>query len=306
MIIGHNVQYKPTWTCIYFVSFSFLKFYFLFPHLHNLRLLTFLALCPYQLITTYKCRYNIYSMGFNDKARRHYGRPPRVFIVLCTGLALGLAVAHFSVRPKSRANVQCPPCPACPACICQQPEKIAVGHASQRKAREQEALFAAIDKYFGYESPFVDYGKVGNHTTNFQLLSSTVFPVARPDVLELWRSLQPYTQHYKHGGNNGMFGECDGAVLYAMVRKLQPARIYEVGSGFSTQVAHAALKDVAAETGKMGKHLCIEPYRAAVVRDTLGSQVHIIQQPIQEVALSLFDDLQAGDLLFLDNAHIIR
>lgn len=54
---------------------------------------------------------------------------------------------------------------------------------------------------------------------------------------------------------NSQFSHSDAMSFYAMVRHLRPRRIVEVGSGFSTLVASAAL----AKNGS-GEIVCIEPY----------------------------------------------
>ena len=61
-----------------------------------------------------------------------------------------------------------------------------------------------------------------------------------------------------------MLGLFDQWALYTMVRLFKPKRILEVGSGFSTQLMHAAsLKNN--EEGHDTKITCIEPFRGAAL-----------------------------------------
>lgn len=144
---------------------------------------------------------------------------------------------------------------------------------------------------------------MATYSKSFAVLPKQAFPAADAGMVEFWHQLQPHAHEFKYQGKNGMFGKCDSAVLHAFVRHVKPSRVIEVGSGYSTRVVHAALRMNAADTGQKAVHTCVEPYRAAVLQ---GLDVEVIQKPVQEVDLAIFDQLQTGDLLFLDNSHVIR
>lgn len=99
--------------------------------------------------------------------------------------------------------------------------------------------------------------------------------------------------------DNPNFSRIDALVLYSMLRHLRPERVYEIGSGFSTRVAAAAL----ARNGNCQRHLCIEPFEMPWLEQT-GAEV--LRQRIEHVSLDLFDTLKAGDVLFIDSSHAIR
>jgi predicted O-methyltransferase YrrM len=92
------------------------------------------------------------------------------------------------------------------------------------------------------------------------------------------------------------FPSLDGAVAYALVRERKPRRIIEVGSGHSTRV-------LASAHGGMGEIVAIDPAPRADIADLPG--VRIVASTLQAAPLSLFDDLAAGDLLFIDSSHIL-
>ncbi len=99
------------------------------------------------------------------------------------------------------------------------------------------------------------------------------------------------------GQANSMFGPADAAVYRAMLHYLRPKRIIEVGSGYSTAVA---VDEGYAVT-------CIEPYPdrlMSLLRE--GDPVTLIDQPVQDVPLSLFATLNAGDILFIDSTHVAK
>jgi hypothetical protein len=104
--------------------------------------------------------------------------------------------------------------------------------------------------------------------------------------------------------DNPMYAFGDAETLYNMVRLKKPKRIFEIGSGYSTLMARAALaaneKD---DPGYRCRHLCIEPFEAPWLEK---SGVEIIRQRVETMDLALFDELGEDDILFIDSSHIIR
>jgi hypothetical protein len=80
---------------------------------------------------------------------------------------------------------------------------------------------------------------------------------------------------------NGFYSWCDGIILYGLLRHLQPARIIEVGSGFSS---------------------CL----TLDVNDLfLGGRLNCtFEQRVQEVDRDVFSQLQQNDILFIDSSHV--
>lgn len=94
------------------------------------------------------------------------------------------------------------------------------------------------------------------------------------------------------------FSGLDAAAAYSLVRHHRPARIIEVGSGHSTRFMIRAISD-----GGINCHFtAIDPAPRA---DIAALPVEIINTVVQEAPAGLFDDLQAGDVLFIDSSHII-
>jgi hypothetical protein len=105
-------------------------------------------------------------------------------------------------------------------------------------------------------------------------------------------------------GHN-MFGAADAAVFGAMLAHLRPARLLEVGSGYSTAVA---LDAADSDPGLSGLEItCVEPYPErllALLRD--GDRVTLLRQPVQDLGLAAFDRLEPGDVLFIDSTHVLK
>jgi len=98
------------------------------------------------------------------------------------------------------------------------------------------------------------------------------------------------------GWNNGFLPGLDIVMLYAMIAKFKPATYIEIGSGNSTKVAFKAKKDLQLSS----RFISIDPAPRAEI-DALTDQV--IRKPFEEVDLSVFSKLVAGDIVFVDNSH---
>lgn len=105
---------------------------------------------------------------------------------------------------------------------------------------------------------------------------------------------------------NGMLGPMDGLMLYSMIRYFNPKKIVEVGSGYSS----AIMLDVNNNFRNNDMDLTfIEPYPdrlKSLLREEDFSAVTILEEKIQQVDLTIFDALEANDILFLDTSHIVK
>ncbi len=95
----------------------------------------------------------------------------------------------------------------------------------------------------------------------------------------------------------------DARTLYYQLREHKPARYLEVGSGLSTYYASlAAAKN--AEDGSPLQITCIEPYPYDALRTLEGFD--LIEGFVQDVPVERFEELQAGDVLFIDSSHALK
>lgn len=111
---------------------------------------------------------------------------------------------------------------------------------------------------------------------------------------------------FRYYFDNSMFQHTDGSMLYAMILENKPKRIIEIGSGFSS----AMMLDInEMHPDSTCKLTFIEPYPERL-NNLLGegdrAKVEIIRKKIQDVDLSVFDELEENDILFLDTSHIIK
>ncbi len=115
-------------------------------------------------------------------------------------------------------------------------------------------------------------------------------------------ALPNYTQLQQAGFGPG-YTAVDALTLYMMVRRLKPKRYLEVGSGLSTYYCSLAAQRNADE-GHPLAIMCIEPYPSVKLRALPGIQ--LISKEAQAVELAWFQQLQAGDILFIDSSHVLK
>ena len=105
--------------------------------------------------------------------------------------------------------------------------------------------------------------------------------------------------------DNPAYSYSDAIFLHCMIRRLRPARIIEVGSGFSSCVTldtNARCFDGAIAT------TFIEPH-AGLLRSMLDGaerNIRILPVPLQRVDLAEFEALAANDILFVDSSHVSK
>lgn len=93
------------------------------------------------------------------------------------------------------------------------------------------------------------------------------------------------------------FPRLDAVAAYTIVRRERPGRIIEVGSGHSTRFMAQAARDGGLET----RIACIDPApRADLIR--LDVEHHPVL--LKDTDPKIFDQLGAGDILFIDSSHI--
>jgi hypothetical protein len=94
------------------------------------------------------------------------------------------------------------------------------------------------------------------------------------------------------------FPDFDRAVLYCMIKHTRPARVVEIGAGESSVVIQTAVRDAGLDVD----HVVIEPFWHKLVPD--GPRV--IKQQLQHVDATVFNTLDANDILFIDSSHVAR
>jgi hypothetical protein len=113
------------------------------------------------------------------------------------------------------------------------------------------------------------------------------------------------TAGYRYFTENDLFGLSDAFTLSGVIRKERPRRIIEVGSGFSS----AVMLDTLDQTHASAELTFIEPYPDrlhSLLSPRDKSSATVLVKQVQEVPLSVFDRLEAQDLLFVDSSHVAK
>jgi predicted O-methyltransferase YrrM len=104
--------------------------------------------------------------------------------------------------------------------------------------------------------------------------------------------------------DNWAYSYADAIFLYSMMRHLRPRRLIEIGSGFSS----AAMLDTSDRflDGQV-EFTFIDP-DPSTLRALLKpvDEVEIIGARLQDVPVERFDELAAGDILFIDSTHVSK
>jgi hypothetical protein len=103
---------------------------------------------------------------------------------------------------------------------------------------------------------------------------------------------------------NGSYGPVDADVLYATVRHSKPARIIELGSGYTTLVAAQACAENELE-GDAVEYTAFDPYPGVARRDLAGL-TELVELPAEQLPPELFSELDANDLLIVDTTHTVK
>ena len=115
--------------------------------------------------------------------------------------------------------------------------------------------------------------------------------------------IKPYREVVEQAFGPG-YGEVEAFILYAFLRHFRPKRMIEVGSGVSTYYASLALSRNRVE-GFGCELTCIEPFPYEGLRSLNAISQHR-QELVQRVPADFFQQLDAGDLLFIDSSHTVR
>jgi hypothetical protein len=100
------------------------------------------------------------------------------------------------------------------------------------------------------------------------------------------------------------YGFVESQALHGVLRHFKPKRIVEVGSGVSTYCMQHALLLNQHEGAPPVDLVSIEPYPSERLKAMQG--VRLMQTPVQQVPLDVFESLGAGDLLFIDSTHAVK
>lgn len=114
------------------------------------------------------------------------------------------------------------------------------------------------------------------------------------------------TERLRYHFRNEYFSYADGVTLFCMLRHIRPQRVIEVGSGFSS----ALMLDTNDRfLGRSINFTFIEPHPErleSLIWDADRTSTKILRQSVQSTPVSVFRELQANDVLFIDSSHVSK
>lgn len=110
---------------------------------------------------------------------------------------------------------------------------------------------------------------------------------------------------HRYYWDNSFYSYGDAAFYYALLGDRRPARIIEIGSGFSSALALDARDLLALST----EITFIEPYPEVLetlLRGQDAAKTRLIRDKVQSVDLAIFSELERNDVLFIDSSHVLK
>ncbi len=212
---------------------------------------------------------------------------------LCTFILLAYFMQCDECPPLPELVV-CPPLP--PVCLECPPPLPAAQNRLADYTRAQ--MFTLGQRAYAFENPIMDPQARHKYQQHYATLppEGTV-ELDDEGMTTLWKQqLVPLLVHFKSPlSGDTWITQLEARVLYSMIRHLTPPRIVEIGSGDSTRVIVSAMNN-------RTRVQCIEPFRSSAVPK--HAQVSVSVSLLQDVNLTLFTSLEAGDLLFIDSSHV--
>lgn len=140
------------------------------------------------------------------------------------------------------------------------------------------------------------------HDIEFDLDAQLTF--LQRDLRGYIREFEVEVRDVKFALWNELYQAGDAETLYALVRFLRPRRILEIGSGNSTLVTSAAC-EANARDGVETEFVSVDPAPRRPVESLPGLR-RFEQIDCRTLPLDRFEELQSGDILFIDTEHVVK
>ena len=155
-----------------------------------------------------------------------------------------------------------------------------------------EELWPAAPKIAGIDFNDVSHEDILRNSFA-QFIPAYDYPEVLPEAAEPWAF---FTQ-------NSQFSWLDARAFFVLLRRWQPRRLIEIGSGFSTLLAADVNRRFFDDKLDI---TCIEPYPREFLTLGVPGVSRLLQTKVQNVDLAEFDRLESGDVLFIDSSHVAK
>lgn len=148
-----------------------------------------------------------------------------------------------------------------------------------------------------WRAPFSMLGINGSIDHQLEFLRQCTTPFSSD-----WTKRNIHQTALKLNGSNEGYGEIEAEFLYCFIRHHRPPKIVQIGCGVSTAVCLLAAR----EARYTPKIVCIEPYPTQFLLDSKrNGSIELMISKAQDVSISFFEQLSAGDFLFIDSSHTL-
>lgn len=170
-----------------------------------------------------------------------------------------------------------------------------------------------------YYSPIVSLEEVANDEAKIFGETPRAIPgveLNESEQLDLLKQFEPYyesmpfnahkTSGMRYYFENPAYSYSDAILLYCMIRHLQPRKIVEIGSGFSSC---ASLDTNQLFLNNSVEMTFIEPFPELLLSLITPEDVRritIIPHRLQDVPMEHFNRLEKNDILFVDSTHVSK
>ncbi len=136
-----------------------------------------------------------------------------------------------------------------------------------------------------------------------QISHFNYFSTFKPEYSKF--SFEKTNVDYEYYWNNGGFMCMDAVALYGMIRHYKPKLMIEVGGGNSSKLSATAINENENE-GNGCELICIEPFPNQILKNGFKGLKKVMETEVQKISISKFQNLQAGDILFIDSSHVLK
>ncbi len=103
--------------------------------------------------------------------------------------------------------------------------------------------------------------------------------------------------------DNDQYPVLDAEFLYGALCHFRPKTMIEIGSGFSSLITADVNRRI---LGGALNFICVEPYPRQFLIDGVDGITHLNISKVEDLPLSYFDQLDDGDILFIDSSHVSK
>lgn len=166
-----------------------------------------------------------------------------------------------------------------------------------------------------FYSPIPDPAETGRYFASPHFAAQTARVDAILDMeamIAYWHRIAPkitafpfkQTPDFRYYGHNGQFHYFDGSILSGILADVNPARIIEIGAGFSSACIFDTIDRVV--NPRLKNFTTIDPDLSRINGLSPPSMAELLAVEVQSVPIDFFRQLDAGDILFIDSSHVLK